>query len=100
MAITTDETGDEVRRVLRNVRWLVGEPRQLESAIGTLEALTRSLERAPGDDDDGGLEPVRTVLATHLLAVEALRDVDASEAAVTKVVRRAIDGAEHLVAHG
>ena len=98
MALTTDETGDEVRRVLRNVRWLVGEPRQLESAIGTLEALTRSLERAPGDeDDDGGLEPVRTVLASHLLAVHALRDVDASEAAVTKVVRRAIDGAEHLV---
>ena len=98
MALTTDDTGEEVRRVLASVRWLVGEPRQLDSAIGRLEALTRSLEPAPGDEHDGGLEPVRTVLAAHLLAVHALRDVDASDAAVTKVVRRAIDGAEHLVA--
>lgn len=91
MALTTDETGDEVRRVLRDVRWLVGEPRQLESAIGTLEALASALEREPGEDAVADLESVRTVLASHLLAVHALREIDASDEAVSRLIRRAVD---------
>jgi hypothetical protein len=88
--------GVVVRRVLREARWMVGQPRQLDDAIGVLDELSSALD-VPLQDTGPALQRLRTVLATHLLAVHVLREVAASEETVARAVRRAIDGVELAV---
>ena len=95
--------GSDVRQALRDARVLVGHPQSLDHAIGALEDLALSLEPfalADPRDRSEDTEPLRTVLSAHLLAVRALRDVEASDDSVSRLVRRAIDGAEHLMWRG
>jgi hypothetical protein len=91
----------ELGPVLLRVRRLAADPWRVDDAIETLDELARSLEPdlgAPGGDDGARLaDPLRTVLSTHLLALQALRDVAASDETVVKVVRRAVDAVEHVV---
>lgn len=86
-----------VRSSLAKARALVRVPGELDGAIHALESLTRSLapDAAAADVQRAkGVDTIRAVLSSHLLAVQALRDVEAQPAKVERLVRRAIDAAE------
>lgn len=91
-----------LRAALREARALAAEPWTCGLAIGVLEDAYRSLEPACDLDDPAPrsvrTERVRTLLSSHLLALRTLDDVGASQAAVAKVVRRAVDAAETALA--
>jgi hypothetical protein len=83
---------EELEVLLACVRRLAEDPATVDEAVGVLDDILNGLERHGATS--GTAQSLRTVLSSHLLAVQTLRDVDASEAAVANVVRRAVDGAE------
>lgn len=66
----------------------------LDPTIEALESLRRSLEPvdpAPGPAGrDRAAEQLRSRVASHLVALRAVRDAEASAATVERVVRRAL----------
>lgn len=75
---------------------MVAEPwaRRLSGVdAGDVEAAVRSLgelvEALDGEGRPPELEAVRTVLATHLLAVRAVQDANGTDEAVVRLLRRA-----------
>ena len=88
-----------VEVVLARARVLVDGRSDVESAIETLESLRHRLEPADAvARQDRALEQLRSRLASHLVALQAVRDAEASVSTVARVVRRAIADVEDRLA--
>ena len=101
MSLTADEQLDPVvHAVLIRVRRLLQDARTLDDAVEALEALTRELEPRSGcarGVEAVAAQPVRTILSMHLRAVHALREAEASDATVARLVRQAVSRVEGAV---
>lgn len=101
MSVTADHPLDPVvHAVLMRARRLLHDARTLDDAVEALEALTRELEPPSGcarGADEVAAQPVRTILSMHLRAVHAVREAEASDASVARLVRQAVNRVERAV---